>query len=966
MASSLASRQLASVSFEQEQDANSALTELDKALRSGQIGIQCEAVVKFPRLFEKYPFPILINSAILKIADLFRGGNNFIRLCVLRVTQQSEKHLDKIFSVDEFTRRIFGVIHSNDPVARAVTLRTLGSVASIISEKKNVHHSIILCLDSHNPVEVEAAIFAAERFSEKSKTFAANVCSKIGIMIAGLSTPTEMKLRLIPILQHMHHDTETAAKAIELCQTVLRNFSDKKFITLSLQTLTRLTIKSLPNLQDHVVRLLAFLNSDPRSGVKAVCLDNLRLLAQRAAYLWTAQHLEELAKFALQTSSSVLKVKSLRVLNAVCGNIAVSLLSLQPDTCVLQVCREFCYDPGVDLAVQSIQLLTHLAKFKCLESTSDLTAEAVGTIQAYVILLANDTDKKNLLYLKIVLKCAVDICAGNTDICDKIVHTLTSLLGVSDEVSQLPLCECLAAIGSQCPTALDTVAPQILASLVTTISQSSREVSQVQVHMCTLLFQAGCQKPMSATIHGQVMACISQANHWIAYKVARQAMRYCQYQVAHDILKTLNLKVVTEHIHYWLLALQHACAAENSLKQAKADNSDLASCIIDAIEMYVKSHVTLKAASTPTIPLDFACSYVNLRMHLLQAHHLLLLSCSSFSAKPPPAISIALAATNGQEGTRWAQVVQQLEKCLKEYKNASLLATNLYKSAFDADPASLLNINLIQQCCNCMKSVISTIISTIQTGQSNLGERQFLTSKKNSTSSLSMSSTSGTLNVMQEISSALDKLLPDTNSSAIISYKLMDILSWSVAGFVHASPSFPRFFFQTLQNTVVKLAVSPQQSANQEPILLRADTHLSLKVEGVVQRGEHPALFRKVSSVIISVTTALISRSTVPSTNIKVNESVSVHLTQTVQPHNDYFSTSFVLPFSVLGIHVAKVEAGVIDENGVFWNTGPCTSVTVKSYDDNIQRQQQIRARAQQQSTSSLQAHPGSHANSSS
>lgn len=44
------------------------------ALRSGQIGIQCEAVVKFPRLFEKYPFPILINSAMLKIADVFRVG----------------------------------------------------------------------------------------------------------------------------------------------------------------------------------------------------------------------------------------------------------------------------------------------------------------------------------------------------------------------------------------------------------------------------------------------------------------------------------------------------------------------------------------------------------------------------------------------------------------------------------------------------------------------------------------------------------------------------------------------------------------------------------------------------------------------------------------------------------------------------------------------------------------------------
>ncbi|XP_033930147.1 integrator complex subunit 7-like [Melopsittacus undulatus] len=42
---------------EQELDANSALMEVDKGLRYGKLGEQCEAVVRFPRLFKKYPFP---------------------------------------------------------------------------------------------------------------------------------------------------------------------------------------------------------------------------------------------------------------------------------------------------------------------------------------------------------------------------------------------------------------------------------------------------------------------------------------------------------------------------------------------------------------------------------------------------------------------------------------------------------------------------------------------------------------------------------------------------------------------------------------------------------------------------------------------------------------------------------------------------------------------------------------------
>lgn len=59
---------------ETDQDANAVLTELDKGLRSTKVGDQCEAIVRFPKLFEKYPFPILINSSFLKLADVFRYG----------------------------------------------------------------------------------------------------------------------------------------------------------------------------------------------------------------------------------------------------------------------------------------------------------------------------------------------------------------------------------------------------------------------------------------------------------------------------------------------------------------------------------------------------------------------------------------------------------------------------------------------------------------------------------------------------------------------------------------------------------------------------------------------------------------------------------------------------------------------------------------------------------------------------
>lgn len=74
-----------------------------------------------------------------------------------------------------------------------------------------VHHSIRRSLDSHDSVEVEAAIYAAQMFAAQSKLFAVSMCSKISDMIRGQVTPASMKLQLIPILQYMHHDTFTAS-----------------------------------------------------------------------------------------------------------------------------------------------------------------------------------------------------------------------------------------------------------------------------------------------------------------------------------------------------------------------------------------------------------------------------------------------------------------------------------------------------------------------------------------------------------------------------------------------------------------------------------------------------------------------------------------------------------------------------------------------------------------------------------
>lgn len=299
----LATRYIESGLGEPEQDANTALTELDKALRATKIGDQCEAIVRFPRLFEKYPFPILVNSSLLKLAEVFRVGNNILRLWILKVCEQTDKHLDKILNIDEFVRRIFIVYSSNDPVARGLALRTLGAVARIIPEKEQVHHAIRQSLDSHNSVEVDAAITAAMQFAAQSKTFAVSMCGKMSDMIEGQATPDNRKLQLIPILQYMHHDAKTAALVRTLCLNLLSKYPAEEFIITTLESLTQLSISTMVDVPAQVSLLLLYLK-DPRTLVRSRTLQCLKDLAVKGAVKWPLEAIQAIVQAGMNRNIS--------------------------------------------------------------------------------------------------------------------------------------------------------------------------------------------------------------------------------------------------------------------------------------------------------------------------------------------------------------------------------------------------------------------------------------------------------------------------------------------------------------------------------------------------------------------------------------------------------------------------------------------------------------------------------------
>ncbi|KAG7460767.1 hypothetical protein MATL_G00202430 [Megalops atlanticus] len=937
---------------EQELDANSALMELDKGLRSGKLGEQCEAVVLFPKLFQKYPFPILINSAFLKLADIFRLGNNFLRLCVLKVTQQSEKHLEKILNVDEFVKRVFSVIHSNDPVARAITLRMLGSMASIIPERKNAHHSIRQSLDSHDNVEVEAAIFAAASFSAQSKDFAAGICNKISEMIQGLDTPVDLKLKLIPMLQHMHHDAGLASSSRQLLQQLVTSYPSTEMVIVTLHTFTQLAASSLIDIPKQIQLLLHYLKEDPRKAVKRLSIQDLKFLAKKAPHLWTRENTQALCECALSIPYNSLKLGMLSVLSTLSGTIAIkqyfspaagSAPGTSRPTDLVRLAQECCYHSNLAVAAHGVTVLSNIA-ISCPEKdVLQLEQDTVLGVESLLVMCSQDDSPSAQATLKTALTSLVKLLRSRPHLSQPAVEFLLCQLRCARDPARVLMCHALAAIAMQLPV----LGEGMLGDLVDLYRVAGRSASDKQqellVSLATVVFVAS-QSSLSAEVKTVIKQQLENvANGWTVYRIARQASRMGCHEFSSELYQSLRTRVASEHFYFWLNSLKEFSQAEQCLSRLKdGDYSGAMTAIAEALRSYQKGIASLTAASTPLSPLAFQCEFVKLRIATLQALSQLICTCNSLKTSPPPAIATTIALTSGSELQRCGRISTQMRVSMDEFRNLATRYADLYQSSFDADPATLRNVELQQQSCLLISHVIEALILDPHT--SSFQDYSILGSEQ-AESEYERRMMSVFNHVLEEVESLSRKHPP-------VSYLHTGCLCGAVIALLKVPLSFQRYFFQKLQSTSIKLALSPSPRSPTEPIAVQNNQQLTLKVEGVVQHGSAPGMFRKIQSVCLNVSSTLQSKT---GQDYKIPlETKTNEIEQRVEPHNDYFSTQFLLNFSILGSHTVTVETSVVDCSGIEWKTGPKSTVAVKSLEDPYSQQLRHQLQQQQQSQQAL------------
>lgn len=138
---------------------------------------------------------------------------------------------------------------------------------------------------------------------------------------------------------------------------------------------------------------------------------------------------------------------------------------------------------------------------------------------------------------------------------------------------------------------------------------------------------------------------------------------------------------------------------------------------------------------------------------------------------------------------------------------------------------------------------------------------------------------------------------------------------------------YPRLFYQTLQHTTITLNITPQPPNFSDSITLQNSSQLAVKVEGVIKHGRQTRHFRSIKTVTLVINSSIQSR---PQHTLDLKVEPNETLTQTVEPHNDFFSAQFLLAFPVAGQYQVTVDTSVTDENDETWQTGPRHPLSVK------------------------------------
>merc|ERR1719189_2485308 len=133
---------------------------------------------------------------------------------------------------------------------------------------------------------------------------------------------------------------------------------------------------------------------------------------------------------------------------------------------------------------------------------------------------------------------------------------------------------------------------------------------------------------------------------------------------------------------------------------------------------------------------------------------------------------------------------------------------------------------------------------------------------------------------------------------------------------------------------MMMMQVSPQPKSPGGRVAVTTSQFLAVKVEGVIQRSRSTKIKegRQVAGVVVQLDSALQEKSKGEQSG--KGDVTTVSLEQEAEPHHDFFSVQFLVPFPVSGLYTCTLDTRWRDGAGRAWDTGTQATIAIESFED--------------------------------
>lgn len=652
------------------------------------------------------------------------------------------------------------------------------------------------------------------------------MCSKVGAMIESLQTPVNMKLQLIPVLKHMHHDANTAAMVKTLCVNLLPKYPSESFVIVILDTLSELSCATLIDIPEQVHLLLNYME-DPRKKVRCQVLNSLKTMAVKAAHLWSQSALNNLLKTAERCTDDAGNEQTL-ILNVIlkltdCPVTCNSLLDDEQHL-VVKLCASCLVLEHQSAASFAVQILTSLVCYSHAENRI-APAALVSMIDMHLesLLFTTWYTDQFLPEFSVYLRCGVRLSKACSSFGENFVDLIGVMLVERSDYSprhRRLVAEALAAICAQfcvrqfesdnCAQFVNPVHELIwkIVDNVESLSESSPcpETVRIIEILSAVLFQALVGHQIPRAMYVVFDGLLGRIHGWSLYRIARSASRFGHHFIAGVIYKRLAHSVPVDKLHFFLTSLFQIAQAEcllvngytfediledyaiiegegtDSKRMALVEKLDL------AISLYWKALATLKASSSPSQAMAFQSEFVRLRGQFLEALFSVVITKNTQTMTPPPAIAQTLAQSSRDHLQKFGHVTTQLRKSVKTFKVCEELYAKLYKTSFDADPSTLAHLEIAKCMCVLLGHSLEAICFTSPQEAPHIGTEQSSTEASPETEFFTY--------CLRQIRCQLQRLPQEAANKKSITNDHTDVLLRQIELMVNAPLCMPRYFFQ--------------------------------------------------------------------------------------------------------------------------------------------------------------------------